>query len=44
VSGLGGGGQGIERKKDNFEPLHKTGKCNSFYLTVTNIIATGLPL
>lgn len=32
VSGLDGGGQRTEKRKDNLEPPHKTGKYISFYL------------
>jgi len=44
VSGLVGGGQGRERRKDNLEPLIKQANITHFILTVVTIIVTVLPL
>lgn len=44
MSGLVGGGQGRERRKDNLEPLIKQANITHFILTVVTIIVTVLPL
>lgn len=44
MSGLVGGGQGRERRKDNLEPLIKQVNITHFILIVVTIVVTVLPL